>query len=137
MKTLDTSQQQQQQQQASTSFSSGSTSIDRGDFDKLLECLCEDFPKHLQQRTLDVLQQRQVARGSGEVTQQRRGADAVALAEFQRGVEVCLLLEGECGAVGRECAAGVAEVLLFLVLTSSRVRCCRQSSSMSSKISSG
>lgn len=66
-------------------------SLDRCEFTKLLECLCNDLPKSLQQRTLDALA---LPSPSQQQRQPAGASDAVALAEFQRSVEVCLLLEG-------------------------------------------
>ncbi|KAF1313226.1 hypothetical protein FI667_g17574, partial [Globisporangium splendens] len=56
------------------------TLLHRRDFTKLLEALCESLPKGLQQRTWDALQ------GLYET-------ENVSFAEFQRGVQECLLLE--------------------------------------------
>lgn len=62
------------------------TTLAQGEFIRLLECLSDEFPKPLQHRTLSALQQHS-QQGSLDST-------PVSFSEFQRGVEVCLLLEG-------------------------------------------
>lgn len=79
----------------------GTTTLDRRDFVDLLECLCEDFPNGLQQRTLDAVRSPIQTPAASVIPQQQppQLPEIVSFAEFQRGVEVCLLLEGRCSRV--------------------------------------
>lgn len=70
------------------------TTLDRREFLKLLECLCDEFPKNLQHRTLSALQQNQYQQQNRPLQQSSLNSTTVSFTEFQRGVEVCLLLEG-------------------------------------------
>lgn len=71
-----------------------STTLDRREFLKLLECLCDEFPKNLQHRTLSALQQHQSQQQNQPPQQISLDSTTVSFTEFQRGVEICLLLEG-------------------------------------------
>ncbi|KAF1328448.1 hypothetical protein FI667_g6863, partial [Globisporangium splendens] len=79
------------------------TLLHRRDFTKLLEVLCEDLPKALQQRTWDALQD-------------LYETENVSFAEFQRGVQVCLLLEHPFHAMDQSESGEIQASTLLLVL---------------------